>query len=133
MQIRKKLEFYENHVFRQGYVSHHYKEVCREIFTLHEHRILPGWSPDGQLVEGDDLSAGLQENKHVFCKDHLRSGQTLPLFPKMVKRKRSMARCTYEGRCKAKGTRHEKNSNWLIALLNFSVIGFSFVVFCCVP
>merc|ERR1711874_968750 len=28
--------------------------------TLHEHRVLPGWSPDCQLVEGHDLSSSLQ-------------------------------------------------------------------------
>merc|ERR1719278_2105258 len=30
--------------------------------SLHEHRVLPGWSPDGELVEGHDLSSSLQDS-----------------------------------------------------------------------
>merc|ERR1712079_913418 len=30
--------------------------------SLHEHRVLPGWCPDGQLVEGHDLSSSLQDS-----------------------------------------------------------------------
>merc|ERR1711953_1428678 len=30
--------------------------------SLHEHRVLPGGSPDGQLVEGHDLPSSLQDS-----------------------------------------------------------------------
>merc|ERR1712048_674295 len=30
--------------------------------SLHQHRVLPGGSPDGQLVEGHDLSSSLQDS-----------------------------------------------------------------------